>query len=129
MCRHTHNNLEIDSRILTREHLFVLFVIAQQVSKLEKKLVSMEALTPSEDALYSQAVELSGKIEWLASEIQEAIDSGKVIMCRFQSSLTLLCTMIVAARLCGYLSYVQNVWLRFSSCSRLQPALMRVHTW
>ena len=53
------------------------------MSKLEKKLVSMEALTPSEDALYSQAVELSGKIEWLASEIQEAIDSGKVIMCRF----------------------------------------------
>jgi hypothetical protein len=97
---HTHTHIHTHTHAHTHTHTHthsLTHSLTLQVSKLEKKLVNMDALTPSEDALYSQAVALTDKIEWLATEIQEVIDTGKVYT-------ALMCFLLVVGAHCAVCS-------------------------
>jgi len=65
--------------------LSVLKMVVAQLAEIDQKLMSMEALTPSEDARYNSANQVADKVEWLQQQCQKHVDEGNLTRLEQQS--------------------------------------------
>ena len=50
--------------------------LPSQVNAIDQKLIAMEGLTPTEDALYSAAVSMADKVASLQKAMQQHVGAG-----------------------------------------------------